>query len=148
LVELSKKCNHCREDKPLSVFHRRVTSLDGHGKTCKDCVYEFNRSYREKHREKIAAKHRAYWQREHVKASSKVYQNRRNLEKLERVAGRPKPDTCEICGKGGKICYDHSHKTGKFRGWLCSRCNLYLGGVQDNIEILNKMVTYLVKNGT
>lgn len=33
---------------------------------------------------------------------------------------------CEICGTAPKtrgLQWDHDHKTGKHRGWLCWRCN-------------------------
>ena len=58
---------------------------------------------------------------------------------------RPKSEQCEICGAMGKICYDHDHKTGKFRGWICSRCNLTLGMVKDNTELLDSMIKYIKK---
>ena len=45
----------------------------------------------------------------------------------EKIAGRKKPEQCEICGAMGRICFDHDHATGKFRGWLCVRCNGALG---------------------
>ena len=38
------------------------------------------------------------------------------------------------------------HKS-KFWGWICSRCNLALGLVKDNIETLKAMIEYLFKNG-
>ncbi len=42
---------------------------------------------------------------------------------------KAKPDRCQlpICGKIGRICLDHDHKTGKVRGWLCTGCNALLG---------------------
>ena len=46
------------------------------------------------------------------------------LQKLENIAGRKRPELCEICGKKGKICFDHNHETGKFRGWICVKCNI------------------------
>jgi len=58
-------------------------------------------------------------------------------------APRKKPMQCEICGAMGKICYDHDHKTDKFRGWICSRCNLVLGMVNDNKELLSQIIEYL-----
>ena len=66
-------------------------------------------------------------------------------------APRPKPDNCEICGTLGKdlkkgLCYDHDHITGKFRGWLCSRCNVALGMVNDNTETLLALVEYIKKS--
>ena len=64
---------------------------------------------------------------------------------------RPQPLQCEICGAfvGGikrGICYDHDHKTGKFRGWICLRCNSALGLVKENIETLEAMIKYLKRS--
>jgi len=58
-------------------------------------------------------------------------------------ATRPIPKLCEVCNRDGRICYDHDHKTGKFRGWLCHKCNAALGMVNDSQEILLKLVNYL-----
>lgn len=47
---------------------------------------------------------------------------------------RPEPEACEACGgtrhKIG-LNADHDHKTGRFRGWLCSSCNRALGYLGD-----------------
>lgn len=76
--------------------------------------------------------------------SSSYFRNKQ----LEELAGRPKPATCEICGNGSsKICFDHDHKTGKFRGWLCMHCNSTLGYAKDNPEILKKLIKYLKNSG-
>ncbi len=61
----------------------------------------------------------------------------------ERKAGKKKSEQCEICGAFGIIEFDHDHKTGKFRGWICHRCNWTLGLVKDNKEILSEMIEYL-----
>lgn len=58
---------------------------------------------------------------------------------------------CHICNIKEDECnsrlnMDHCHKTGKFRGWLCSNCNLTLGRMNDSIENLNKLIKYLEKN--
>ena len=68
------------------------------------------------------------------------------LTKLETRAGRPKPASCEVCGRSGKICFDHDHRhvDGLFRGWLCNRCNLALGAVDDSPIILRKLAKYLL----
>lgn len=50
---------------------------------------------------------------------------------------------CEICGGNIRMAYDHCHKSGKFRGWLCMKCNTALGLVNDDPKILKKMITYL-----
>ncbi len=43
----------------------------------------------------------------------------------------------------GKLIVDHDHETGKIRELLCNRCNVVLGKVDDNAELLLRMVAYL-----
>ena len=66
----------------------------------------------------------------------------------EKIAGRKRPELCELCGKIGRICFDHDHKTGKFRGWICSKCNTVLGLIEDDKNILIKMINYLEQIST
>ncbi len=70
------------------------------------------------------------------------------ISNKELQAGRPKPNKCECCGRLGTdsfrgICFDHDHKTGKFRGWICSECNLSIGFAGDNPKVLEMMIKYL-----
>ena len=58
---------------------------------------------------------------------------------------RKKPDYCEVCGRNDRIVFDHNHKTGEFRGWLCNGCNTALGFVGDNPEILQALARYLLE---
>lgn len=64
----------------------------------------------------------------------------------EARAGRPRSASCEICGKYGKIVFDHDHDSDVFRGWICSRCNFVLGEVGDSQELLMKLVEYINKS--
>jgi hypothetical protein len=60
---------------------------------------------------------------------------------LSRMAGGgPRPDDCELCGRVGPVCFDHCHKTGKFRGWLCRGCNSGLGQYGDDVEGLQRIL--------
>jgi hypothetical protein len=72
------------------------------------------------------------------------FKAKRHAEKIA-VAGRPKPAHCELCGEksGLAVVFDHCHKTGQFRGWICDRCNRVLGLVYDNPKLLRKMAKYL-----
>lgn len=38
---------------------------------------------------------------------------------------------CEICLYLGNVVRDHNHTTGYIRGWLCNRCNRYLGVLEN-----------------
>lgn len=90
-------------------------------------------------REKILVRSRKY---KKTKPTT-FFVNRRR----EQEAGRPRPDVCDVCSKPNQIkkpiYWDHCHSTGKFRGWLCHRCNTILGKVDDSPEMLRKMADYL-----
>jgi hypothetical protein len=64
---------------------------------------------------------------------------------------RRQSDACAICGgpaagrgaKYGRFCIDHDHKTGRYRGLLCSKCNTGLGQMGDDPERLERAAAYL-----
>lgn len=72
-----------------------------------------------------------------------TYTSQYNRKRKEIKAGRERPAVCEACGRGGQICFDHCHITGKFRGWLCHKCNCILGLASDKSEILISLAKYL-----
>jgi len=63
---------------------------------------------------------------------------------------------CAICGADNsgvvrqngeyrRMCVDHDHKTGKLRGLLCTRCNLVLGYIKDQPDLLPMFIEYLTR---
>ena len=117
----------------------------------KEKYLERQKRYREnpKRREAYLARAREksrQWNLEN-KEYRRAYNERKYQERvklMEEQAGRPKPDNCEICGeKRLYIVFDHDHETGKFRGWICDRCNKALGLVDDNKEVLKSLIKYL-----
>ena len=65
------------------------------------------------------------------------------LLRKEQEAGRERPTRCEVCYGVGRVDFDHSHELGNFRGWLCRRCNLVLGMVKDQQNLLRNLALYL-----
>ena len=127
---------------------------------------EQSRRYEAKHpetREKSIAKYRAShadeiretdriaqarWRKqnpEKQRERMRRFHERAETEK-ERLAGRARPTNCDLCGDAaiGQICFDHCHNSGKFRGWICDRCNKVLGLIKDSRELLLKMAAYLL----
>lgn len=127
---------------------------------------EAARRYREANRERVRANARAQYARnkesrresharwrESVKddpkrrdkdnaLARKSYSKRVDAESL-RLSGRVKPVVCDVCKDFGRICLDHDHETGMFRGWLCNHCNLVLGHAKDSPDRLRALANYL-----
>jgi len=121
---------------------------------CVKCTVERVLEWQNKNPEKKKAKQARYDARlskeQKLEASrrDKVTARQKREIRLVEIAGRPRPTTCDICkAKNARrkdiIAFDHCHKTGKFRGWLCDRCNLVLGAAEDNPKLLREMAKYL-----
>jgi len=49
---------------------------------------------------------------------------------------------CALCGKIRKLILDHDHKTGRVRGMLCRKCNMWLS-VFDDKRKFKKILKYV-----
>ena len=112
-----KQCTKCGQFKPFDSFRKR-----GEGKSYGKLCYQ------------------------HCK------QCEREINKITRLAKKeckvPKSKSCDICGCTTKrIVFDHDHKTGKFRGWICDSCNRGLSNLGDNLEGVEKARKYLIDLG-
>src|SRR5271155_4011570 len=108
---------------------------DGHCKECRKAQL----------RKRYARKRDVYKQRRDARLQDPTYRRRQNDTKLRsmwKLKNLPSPtrDTpviCECCGLAPTkktLALDHDHKTGKFRGWLCSECNLGIGKLGDSLD--------------
>lgn len=108
------------------------THIKGRGKsgTCKQCTLNASLAWSNKNPEKknfYAAKARA------TKFGLTVEQVQEFLNK-----------GCEACGtKEGRLCMDHNHETGQFRGILCHSCNAALGLLKDSPEKICGLLAYI-----
>lgn len=117
----------------------RVTA----NKNCAKCNREGVNKWRENNREK-ARKNVYTWRKNNVER----FRAHRDAWRAKKYnVTRERPDVCEICGQppSGKrrLCLDHCHKSGQFRGWLCNGCNTLLGFAQDDIRVLQAAIAYL-----
>ena len=119
------------------------------------------REYYKTHREKISAYKREYYQthKEKIKAYRFNHKEKNKKYHLKSLYGLSLTDfdnlllaqnnKCPICGqpldlqKPKNVVVDHSHKTGKVRGILCSNCNKALGFLKDNPEYAYNASIYL-----
>ena len=158
-----KACRYCKEEKSLGYF-RTKKRKDGSTYYFPDCVkceskksaerkkvyYQNNEEYREKEKLKLA-------NRRKEQPDKIVLYRMRNAAKALGLD----PDAvieyyhshdrvCDICKgvnqSGRSLAIDHCHLTGKFRGLLCSECNLMLGKAKDSQRILISAIDYLNRN--
>ena len=115
----------------------------------KDKLDVYRKEWREKNIEHVRKRDREQRKRlrtlnpEAEKARLKRFSERQEQKRIQE-AGRNKPELCEICSTNEfKIVFDHCHNSGKFRGWICDRCNRVLGIVKDSPQLLKELALYL-----
>lgn len=141
----TKTCSKCSVVKPIDEFYWR-NDQQRYRADCKACVREASYS---------SPTHGKY-RKLNYDASMKNRLRRYGItpedaQKLwETQSGK-----CAICGeqmvghgykssvKGAKAHLDHSHKTGRVRGYLCGNCNRGMGYLGDSIENLRSAILYL-----
>jgi hypothetical protein len=162
-----KKCIKCGVEKPLSeyTFHNR--NKGQHRNFCHDCektwISEYHKSshgkekrkeWIGKNKEKIEEYKRIYKQDVIKQERSRVYHRARWLKESFNmtvddymVMYEEQDGKCKICGstQNGKknFCVDHNHETGKVRGLLCHNCNVSVGLMKDDPDLLRQAADYL-----
>lgn len=119
-----RRCWKCRQWKPLAEFQRTAKEPTGRGFTCTECGRAMGRVRSTFAQYGIT---RADFDRMYLEQDGK----------------------CAVCGKpqdgGRRLSIGHSHETGRIRGLLCRRCNLGIGHLHDDPDLLRKAIAYLVK---
>ena len=123
--EVTRRCKHCKSELPLDLFV-------GRDNYCKPCSSEYHAT----------------------------------LNRMKSTYKVPDNHNCPICGKGeadlrsdtmnprgtGNVVkktpwrLDHCHETVKFRSYLCHKCNLGVGFLEDNVDTLKSAIKYLDKH--
>ena len=152
-----KICPKCKIFKSAEGFYyeKRRDRLQS---WCKMCVAAGDARRLRENPEKIQARKKDYYAKNRMRILLK--QTRDIAKKHGHIACSATVEEleasttgyCEVCGVSeielrGKLCMDHCHKTGKFRGWLCRKCNLALGYVNDSPERLLALTDYLNTKG-
>ena len=141
-----EKVKEWRKNNPEKVLEQARRYRKKHPESNKKAKEKYKSSNLEKIREldKISQRKRRSLNPE----SQRIRYDRWRIKKeasLWDLAGRPRANKCELCLNDGFTVFDHCHKLGHFRGWICDRCNRVLGSVKDDVLILKKMIEYLDK---
>ena len=163
-----KKCTKCLVEKPLDHFSNRAASKDGKMTQCKDCSNKSKKKYYQDNREVIAernAKYRAGNRKEisEKRKPTSPEQGRKYAMKYRFGITQEQYDRmfveqngiCAICenvsDNGQLLCIDHDHSCcpGRktcgecIRGLLCTRCNMAIGQLRENVTYLENAIKYI-----
>lgn len=131
----SKECSLCKQSKPIDLFKK---SRGGRGVYCKSCAVLVTKKWREDNREKFLSLAWDRTLRVRFGISSKNYSDIFDYQ----------GGVCAICKNvnrdGNRLAVDHCHKSGLIRGLLCKRCNLAIGFLDDNTDIIQSAASYLL----
>lgn len=156
-----KTCTRCKKPKDESEFYKNRSKKDGLDSACKACHVNNNRTDEVRKRQRNYM--RVYYLRPEAGKKRKEYtenpvnKERRRILNLLREYGlsgeefkkmlRNQEDKCAICKEHLiKPCVDHCHSTGKVRGILCNTCNLAIGYLKDDPDLLKRAIEYLTLN--
>ncbi len=129
---LQKLCTACQQSKNLDLFKRNKDGKFGKHSICKQCESERNK-FRYSNGDSYAVRLKKLYNLS-VTEYEELYQE---------ANGK-----CQVCGipetsLKKRLAVDHCHTTGKVRGLLCSKCNTALGQLNDDLEIISSLYSYL-----
>jgi hypothetical protein len=135
--DLHRTCMTCGEKKLATDFYFRNKKTGVRHSVCKQCDRE---RVKKRHKENPERTRNNDLKRNYgitLDEHTQMYENQNGV--------------CAICkgvgdGKWKKLCVDHDHETGKVRQLLCRNCNMVLGQVRDNVNLLEEMIKYLQKH--
>ena len=138
-----KVCRGCLEEKSVECFY--LGKRGGIRPRCKRCMAVEAKAWRDKNPDAQRKIYRACNHRINLRRRFGITVEQFNalLTQYQSSHG----NVCGICreseSRNRRLSLDHDHRTGMIRGFLCSRCNLLLGGAKDDPEILGRAARYL-----
>lgn len=125
-----KTCSKCKETKPLDSFYKKKGGPQGRESRCKDCQRSRNRG--DVRRRLLAYKY----------GVTEEWFNSQNEKQSGVCASCGQPETRK---NTTNLAVDHDHETREIRELLCQRCNTALGLLQDDAEVIEKLLIYRKK---
>lgn len=134
------QCRRCFEHKLRTEFYDARYTKDNGEKSaysyCIECARKDSLDYYHTHGNK-KSRERA-WADQGIKFTVEEYD-----ELLTAQGGG-----CAICfvatnKSGRRLAVDHCHETGRVRGILCTNCNVTLGRMNDDPDLLRRAAEYL-----
>jgi hypothetical protein len=144
-----KYCPTCKQVKSLNEFST-MKVRSGVASHCRECTKEWQQKYNTSPsgkdvRRTFYRKNRDRWIDQKLQKKFGI-----TLQQYKTILDN-QSGMCIICGRtpaenGKMLAVDHSHKTGKNRGLLCSSCNICIGFIEKNNLNPETIKLYLEKH--
>lgn len=151
-IPTEKICTKCNIKKSVDEFGIRRneqgrTKWRSRCRTC-EAVEQRERVKQKKLAGTLGIRNRSSEKRNKAVLAMKKYCESLNLPWEQVIQQYPDNGLCKICNQEpcsgySRLSLDHDHKTGGFRGFICSKCNHFLGLANDDTEILKNAIKYL-----
>lgn len=130
-----KYCKKCDTYKSLDNFYNSKQTKDGKRSYCKPCGNNESKQWHKANPD--------YSANEWLRRTYDI-----NLEQYNQMFV-DQNGLCAICGKpesisDSRLSVDHNKHTGQIRGLLCRTCNVGIGMLDHDIDILFGAIKYLV----
>lgn len=146
-----KRCQRCKEIKPLDEFFADKNQYDGHARMCKSCAVSRHQQWVEENREQVNRYARQRYKNEPHRYAE--YERKKHYGmppgEYDRMLAA-QDGRCAICKStdpgGTRISHfhvDHCHDTNRIRGLLCGNCNLGIGYLRHDERILRAAIEYI-----
>lgn len=144
-------CGRCNIIKDVSSFGVRSGTKRGYQYWCKSCqVCRSRETYKKRPRKSNENKVERNKDEIKLNALKRMLKYRYSLDYDEYLQMYERQNKCcRIClleyNLGGPkgLHVDHDHSTGEVRGLLCRNCNVALGLIKENKDILLRIFNYL-----
>ncbi|SRR5258705_9113247 len=154
---MRKKCSKCERIKSSKQFNKDSRYSKGLFCWCKKCERDYSGA------SDVRKRNRARWARDMKNPRKRAAERRRSKAKYWKNPRKQKDaiyrrkykislkqfekaKRCALCFERCELVPDHNHKTNKYRGPLCRRCNLAMAQV-DNYPCWLKRVKKYLRRG-
>ena len=145
-----KLCTKCKIKKDRRRFSADSKRRDGLQPWCKECHTKYHATHyrtEEKVRANYKERNGKWYRQNRGRVSRYAFLKLYGLSDEDRRAMYSEQEgKCKLCRKPvpyEKIDTDHDHKTGKIRGLLCRRCNLFVGQVEGSLHLMYDLFCYI-----